>query len=120
MGEERNSLSKSFFMQSLVYLGAFYLTWPPYLALQIMIANGSAFSNYPFILWAGTAVTLQGFWNYVFHVGLRTQLIGATVKSAWTQVKSRTGSLSFYPSKSKRWTRGRSVAVDHTSNAPAL
>mmetsp|Transcript_8052 Transcript_8052/g.20042 ORF Transcript_8052/g.20042 Transcript_8052/m.20042 type:complete len:891 (-) Transcript_8052:55-2727(-) len=118
--EERNSLSKPFFLQSLVYLGAFYLTWPPYLALQIMIANGSAFSNYPFMLWAGTAVTLQGFWNYVFHVGLRNQNIGNTVKSAWRQVKSRTGSLSFYPSKSKRWTRGGGVAVDPTSNAPAL
>ena len=68
--DERDSLSKAFFKQSLVYLGAFYLTWPPYLALQVAIANGYAFSNYGFTLYAGTAVTLQGFWNYIFHVGL--------------------------------------------------
>jgi len=99
--QERNSLAKSFFLQSLVYLGAFYLTWPPYLALQIMIANGRAFDSYSFMLYAGTAVTLQGFWNYVFHVGMSTRGVGKSIKSAWTSVKSKTGSMSFRPTKSK-------------------
>lgn len=86
--EDRSSLSTKFFKQSLVYLGAFYLTWPPYLALQVMIANGKAFSNYGFILFAGTAVTLQGFWNYVFHVGLNGKSIKQNIKATWTTVRS--------------------------------
>ena len=117
---ERNSLAKSFFLQSLVYLGAFYLTWPPYLVLQIMIANGTAYYRYQFMLVAGTAVTLQGFWNYVFHVGLSTQAIGKSMRSAWTHVKSRTGSISFHASKSKRLGREKVQADDLRSNVPAL
>jgi len=66
---EGTSLSKSVFKQSLVYLGAFYLTWPAYLALQIMLANGKGYSQYGFILYAGTSATLQGFWNCIFHLG---------------------------------------------------
>lgn len=82
--ESRTSLSNTFFKQCLVYLCAFYLTWPPYLALQVMIANGRAFYNYRFILFAGTAVTLQGFWNCIFHVGMNTQNIGKTVTRVWS------------------------------------
>jgi len=87
--EERSSLSNAFFKQSLVYLSAFYLTWPPYLALQIMIASGYAFTSYRFIVFAGTAVTLQGFWNCVFHIGLNGHMIGKGIKDAWTTVKTQ-------------------------------
>jgi len=80
--EPRASLSKQFFHQSMVYLAAFYLTWPAYLALQVMIANGNAFSNYGFYLFAGTAVTLQGFWNFVFHSGLQLKQVKTRVSSA--------------------------------------
>jgi hypothetical protein len=93
--DDRDSLSKAFFKQSLVYLGAFYLTWPPYLALQVMIANGYAFSNYGFTLYAGTAVTLQGFWNYTFHVGLNGRAIRKSINTAWISVKSSAKSRSF-------------------------
>ena len=96
--DDRNSLSKAFFMQSMVYLGAFYLTWPPYLALQIMIARGHAFSHYGFFLFAGTAVTLQGFWNFTFHTGLKTREIGRSINAVWTSV--RQGSKQFFPSRS--------------------
>lgn len=94
--DDRTSLSSAVFKQSLVYLGAFYLTWPPYLALQIMIANGRAFSNYGFILYAGTSVTLQGFWNCTFHTGMHFQNIAKKISHAWTTVKSAssTGLLS--------------------------
>mmetsp|Transcript_1064 Transcript_1064/g.2433 ORF Transcript_1064/g.2433 Transcript_1064/m.2433 type:complete len:872 (+) Transcript_1064:90-2705(+) len=68
---ERTSLSTKVFKQSLVYLGAFYLTWPAYLALQIMLANGKGYSQYGFILFAGTSATLQGFWNFAFQVGYK-------------------------------------------------
>ena len=93
--EDRASLANAFFKQSLVYLGAFYLTWPPYLALQIMIANGYAFDNYKFTLIAGTLVTLQGFWNYVFHIGLNGRTIGKSLNRAWTTVKTQAGSVAF-------------------------
>lgn len=97
---ERNSLSKTFFMQALVYLGSFYLTWPPYLALQLMIARGGAFSNYGFYLYAGTAVTLQGFWNFTFHTGLHTRSITKRISRVWTNVRTAAGSRSFFASKS--------------------
>merc|ERR1711865_1290243 len=80
--EPRASLSKQFFYQSMVYLGAFYLTWPAYLALQVMLARGNAFSNYGFYLFAGTAVTLQGFWNFLFHSGLQLRMVKKRVSSA--------------------------------------
>jgi len=67
---ENISLTRKVFGQSLAFLAAFYLTWPAYLALQIMLAKGKAFSNYGFYLFAGTAVTLQGFWNFVFQPGV--------------------------------------------------
>ncbi len=97
---ERASLSSTFFKQCLVYLCAFYLTWPPYLALQVMIANGRAFSNYKFILFAGTAVTLQGFWNCIFHVGMNTKNIGKNMNRVWSSILSgRSG--QFFSSASK-------------------
>ncbi|KAL7545981.1 hypothetical protein ACHAWF_009330, partial [Thalassiosira exigua] len=58
-----NSLSTKVFWQSFWYLMAFYMTWPPYLALQYLWASGRGFENYSFILFAGTVVPLQGAWN---------------------------------------------------------
>jgi len=84
----RASLSKQFFNQSMVYLAAFYLTWPVYLALQIMIANGNAFSSYGFYLFAGTAVTLQGFWNFVFHSGLKLEKVKNGFSSAFMSARA--------------------------------
>mmetsp|Transcript_5086 Transcript_5086/g.12488 ORF Transcript_5086/g.12488 Transcript_5086/m.12488 type:complete len:925 (+) Transcript_5086:320-3094(+) len=97
---ERNSLSKAFFVQSLVYLAAFYLTWPAYLALQMMIANGQAFGNYGFFLFAGTAVTLQGFWNFIFHTGLHTQTLRTKISRVWTSVRNVAASRSFMSTRS--------------------
>jgi hypothetical protein len=36
------------------------MTWPAYLALQFSWSAGAAFTNYNFILFAGTVVPLQG------------------------------------------------------------
>ena len=66
----QNTITKLVFKQALIYLAAFFLTWPAYLALQIMLANKRGYDRYGFFLFAGTSVTLQGFWNYVFHSGL--------------------------------------------------
>ena len=41
----------------------FYMTWVPYLALQYSWSAGTAFTRYYFILFAGTAIPLQGMWN---------------------------------------------------------
>ena len=116
--EERASLSSAFFKQSLVYLGAFYLTWPPYLALQIMIANGYAFSdNYPFVIIAGTAVTLQGFWNFAFHTGLNGRIIGRGINNVWSSVKE-SGSVAF--SKSRKFRKSSEMAEEKDKDIPAL
>lgn len=57
------TLSTKVFWQSFWYLMGFYMTWPPYLALQFLWSSGKAFTNYDFILYAGTVVPLQGVWN---------------------------------------------------------
>ena len=58
-----NSFHTKVFWQSFCFLMAFYMTWPPYLALQYSWAAGKEYGNYGFILYAGTAVPLQGVWN---------------------------------------------------------
>jgi len=69
----RSSLSKAVFWQSFWFTFAFYITWVPYLSLQFMWASGKAYSNYGFILFAGTACTMQGFWNFFVYMRPRTQ-----------------------------------------------
>ena len=61
------------FWQSFWYLISFYLTWPPYLALQYLWAAGSGYSNYGFTLFACTLVPLQGFWNCVVFFRVRAK-----------------------------------------------
>ena len=72
----RQSMSSIVFWQSFWYLMSFYLTWPPYLALQYLWAAGSGYSNYGFTLFASTLVPLQGFWNSVvfFRVRMKKSL----------------------------------------------
>jgi len=60
----RDSFSRAVFWQSIWYLCSFYLTWPPYLALQYVWSSGS-YSAYGFVLFAGALVPMQGFWNCV-------------------------------------------------------
>jgi hypothetical protein len=67
-GTQENSLSLKVFRQSVLYLLAFYLVWPPYLVLQYLWAAGSAFDKFGFILFAGVAVPLQGFWNCLAYM----------------------------------------------------
>eukprot|EP00978_Attheya_sp_CCMP212_P004133 scaffold8976_cov60-Attheya_sp.AAC.1 len=67
-GTQQKSLSSKVFRQSILYLLAFYLVWPPYLVLQYLWAAGSAFDKFGFILFAGVAVPLQGFWNCLAYM----------------------------------------------------
>jgi hypothetical protein len=62
-GSGGNNLSEHVFWQSFWFTFAFYFTWVPYLALQFMWASGRAFSMYGFIIYAGTACTMQGIWK---------------------------------------------------------
>lgn len=64
---EGSSTSSKVFWQSFWYLMAFFMTWPPYLALQYTWASGKAFGNYGLILFAGTTVPLQGLWNFFVY-----------------------------------------------------
>jgi len=105
--ENRNALSLAFFKQSLVYLGAFYLTWPPYLAMQILISRGVIYSQYYLILFSGLAVTLQGFWNYLFHTAL-TRVIKNRVVRAVETVRNA-GSMAF---TSRRLARSKASTDD--------
>jgi len=63
-----NRISKKVFWQSFWYLIAFYFTWPAYLALQYSWASGKAFSRYGLIVFAGTTVPLQGFFNFIVYI----------------------------------------------------
>lgn len=106
-----SSLAMKFFWQSLYYLGAFYLTWPPYLALQFMLASGYAYSHYGFFLFAGTVVPLQGFWNFLVYSRTRKITASSLVSSVVDRVSTvgtaalgssskRFSQISFDPDKS--------------------
>mmetsp|Transcript_6302 Transcript_6302/g.13148 ORF Transcript_6302/g.13148 Transcript_6302/m.13148 type:complete len:1008 (+) Transcript_6302:265-3288(+) len=66
-GRKKPSMASAVAWQSLWYLAAFYMVWPPYLALQYVWASGRAYDQYGFILAAGTVVPMQGFWNAVIY-----------------------------------------------------
>jgi hypothetical protein len=59
-----NKLSKMVFKQALWFVGAFYITWGPYLALQYLWSSGTGYNIYGLTLAAATMVPLQGFWNF--------------------------------------------------------
>lgn len=102
-GGERasNKLSTRVFWQSFWYLMAFYLTWPPYLALQYSWSSNNYFTNYGLILTAGMLVPLQGFWNFWVYIRPRQ------VKKASAYVRNR-GSAFF--SRNTHSTEGSSLA----------
>eukprot|EP00550_Attheya_septentrionalis_P002410 CAMPEP_0198280698 /NCGR_PEP_ID=MMETSP1449-20131203/727_1 /TAXON_ID=420275 /ORGANISM="Attheya septentrionalis, Strain CCMP2084" /LENGTH=1194 /DNA_ID=CAMNT_0043976127 /DNA_START=257 /DNA_END=3841 /DNA_ORIENTATION=+ len=65
---QRTSLSAKVCWQSIYYLLAFYLVWPPYLVLQYTWVAGKGYDKYYFILFSGMLVPLQGFWNAVVYL----------------------------------------------------
>merc|ERR1711933_280249 len=116
-------ISKAVFKQSLIYLGAFYLTWPAYLALQIMLANGKGYSQYGFFLYAGTSATLQGFWNCIFHLnyekfkkGISRAFSGA-LSSGSGAFGRRTTRVTEHSNKNTRFSQERSD--EHRSSEPS-
>jgi len=81
----RQTISSVVFWQSIWYLLSFYLTWPPYLALQYLWAGGSGYSSYGLVLVASTLVPLQGFWNCVVFFRVRAKKKMAHVMSRFSQ-----------------------------------
>lgn len=77
----RGRMSSVVLWQSIWYLLSFYLTWPPYLALQYLWAAGSGYNSYGFTLFACTLVPLQGFWNCVVFFRLRVKKAAAQAAS---------------------------------------
>jgi hypothetical protein len=55
-----NKLSKMVFKQAVLFVGAFYFTWVPYLTLQFLLSSGTGFEIYGLFLAAATMVPLQG------------------------------------------------------------
>lgn len=87
---QRQTLSTRVFWQSFFYLMAFYLTWPPYLALQYAWAGGSSFTDYGLILTAATLVPLQGFWNMLVYI--RPRYVNKSLEKLRKRRASRTKS----------------------------
>jgi len=116
-----DSLSMKFFWQSLYYLGAFYLTWPPYLALQFMLASGSAYTNYGFFLFAGTLVPLQGFWNFLVYARTRKisarSIVSSTMSSIRVRGNLRFSSLSFGRSGNSQFTSEENDSMNYTKSS---
>ena len=52
-----NKLSKMVFQQALLFVGAFYITWVPYLTLQFLLSSGTGFEIYGLFL-AGESLKL--------------------------------------------------------------
>ena len=59
------------FEQSCWFVGAFYVTWVPYLTLQYMLSSGKGYNNFGLIISAATLVPLQGFWNSFVYIRVR-------------------------------------------------
>lgn len=116
----RQTLSSQVFWQSFFYLFAFYLTWPPYLALQYAWAGGSALTNYGLVLTAATLVPLQGFWNMLVYIRPRHW---KKAKNALSSRRSKTAPITTQSSflrqswKYLGWTkRSKPSNVDVGSN----
>lgn len=78
---DANTISMMVVKQSFLFIGAFYITWVPYLALQFMWASGKAFSSYGFVLFAASSVPLQGFLNCIVYMKPRYFKRGSTITS---------------------------------------
>ena len=55
-----NKLSKMVVRQATFFIGAFYITWIPYLVLQYMLSSGRGYGVYGLTLAASTMCALQG------------------------------------------------------------
>lgn len=117
-GNAQNRLSSRVFWQSIWYLGAFYLTWPPYLALQYMWAADNYFTEYGLILSAGILVPLQGFWNFLVYVRPRhmKQLRKSTVELRSQLVSRIRSSLSRRTSSAQSTTQKRTSSSNQSSS----
>jgi hypothetical protein len=112
-GSTTFSTSSIVFWQSVWYLLSFYLTWPPYLALQYLWAAGNYNVSYGFVVFAVTLVPLQGFWNSV--VFFRTR-VKRKVRQLTSRVSSTVGKIpTRLRSQASNVDQSRASAALHTS-----
>lgn len=106
-----NKLSKMVFQQALLFVGAFYITWVPYLTLQFLLSSGTGFEIYGLFLAAATMAPLQGFWNFVVYARPRYFAKGVTGMSLF---RSRKFSSSFGRNKKSGDTSNIGNTTDST------
>jgi hypothetical protein len=80
-------LSKMVVKQSLLFVGAFYMCWVPYLSLQYNWAAGKAYFSFGFVLYAAASVPLQGFLNMIVYVKPRYLKRGSTFNTSFDKFK---------------------------------
>lgn len=72
-GTAQQTMSSKIFWQSVWYLSSFYVTWVPYIVLQLIWATGQGYTSYGWILLATMLVPLQGFWNAIVYFRRRAK-----------------------------------------------
>ena len=87
----------------------FYMTWPPYLALQFLWSAGNSYTNYDFILYAGTVVPLQGMWNCFNYARTRQlkharELFSSFISSLGASVRRRQLPIGGFTEHETRYT----------------
>jgi len=101
---QNTSLTTKVFWQSIYFLLAFYLVWPPYLALQYTWVSGNGYNRYGFILFAGMLVPLQGFWNLIVYMRPRIKRQNIQPVQWFLHIASLTRLVSSVVSRSIRQT----------------
>lgn len=79
---QTNSISTLVVKQSFLFVGAFYICWVPYLALQYVWATGRAFTSYGFVLYAASSVPMQGLLNCIVYIKPRYFRRGSMASSS--------------------------------------
>jgi hypothetical protein len=104
-----NKLSNMVFKQAMYFVGAFYLTWVPYLVLQYMWSRGTGYNIYGLTLAASTMVPLQGFYNFLVYARPRYFNKDTGLNSLWS------GSLTSMRSTMRRtFTRRNMLSLRRT------
>mmetsp|Transcript_148 Transcript_148/g.181 ORF Transcript_148/g.181 Transcript_148/m.181 type:complete len:948 (-) Transcript_148:263-3106(-) len=110
-----NKLTKMVFQQVIFFLGAFYVTWVPYLTLQTLVSLGRGYDNYGLFLAAATMVPLQGFWNFIVYARPRYFANGRGLAIVRSYISSFGKRTKAHKSTSVTKNTGQSIPEDRTN-----
>lgn len=100
------------------------MTWVPYLALQYFWASERAYTNYAFVLYAGTAVTLQGVWNCFNYTRTRhlkhARELFSSIISSLGSVMRQSSAGGFTEHETRYTTLGAATAAVSETNRSLL